>query len=62
MNAPFDAVAQQLLDALLLPVIEPGDKVREGQAAERRPGRGRRTSRAAPICSRPVPALARPRH
>lgn len=29
MNAPFDAVAQQLFDALLLPVIEPSDKVRE---------------------------------
>ncbi len=29
MNAPFDAVAQQLLDALLLPVIAPSDKVRE---------------------------------
>lgn len=29
MNAPFDAVAQQLLDGLMLPVIEPDDKVRE---------------------------------
>ena len=29
MNAPFDAVAQQLLDALMLPVIEPDHKVRE---------------------------------
>jgi superfamily I DNA/RNA helicase len=28
MNAPFDAIAQQLLDALLLPVVEPKDVVR----------------------------------
>jgi superfamily I DNA/RNA helicase len=28
MNAPFEAVAQQLFDALLLPVIEPGERVR----------------------------------
>ncbi len=28
MNAPFDAVAQQLFDALLLPVIEPDERVR----------------------------------
>lgn len=27
LNAPFDAVAQQLLDALLLPTVEPDDKV-----------------------------------
>lgn len=29
MQAPFDVVAQQLFDGLLLPVIEPDDKVRE---------------------------------
>jgi superfamily I DNA/RNA helicase len=28
MNAPFDTVAQQLFDALLLPVIEPDERVR----------------------------------
>lgn len=28
MQAPFDVVAQQLLDALLLPVIEPKDEIR----------------------------------
>ncbi|MBN9430891.1 MAG: UvrD-helicase domain-containing protein [Bosea sp.] len=28
MNAPFDAVAQQLFDALLLPVIEPDERAR----------------------------------
>lgn len=28
MNAPFDAVAQQLFDALLLPAIDPVDRVR----------------------------------
>ena len=46
MNAPFDAVAQQLFDALLLPEIEPDDRVRaekplnaaQAAAAEHRGG------------------------
>lgn len=29
MNAPFDSVAQQLIDALFLPIIQPDDRVRE---------------------------------
>ncbi|MGJ3627141.1 ImmA/IrrE family metallo-endopeptidase [Sphingomonas sp. MMS24-JH45] len=34
MQAPFDVVAQRLFDGLLLPVIEPDDKVRRVPSAE----------------------------